>query len=997
MKKCIKLTILAVLTLALTVVASAAQEASVCPCCGKNISAISWSALPSSKVIPAGHYRLSKNATMTQYQTVESNVTLDLNGCTLTTASNKRAFYVSSGTMHVLDSVGTGSIVGGGTSADSGGLFRVRSGATLNIYSGTFSGGKVGPDAVGGNLRVEGTFNLYGGTITSGLTTDDHGGNISLSGGTVNIYGGTVENGQTFGGGRGGNFYVTSAGRLNVYGGTITGGISAGKGGNIFAYSGATIAIYGGRIDKGVSDGGGNDIYIAGEKDGKYSSLEIYGGIIGDGTDDLIQYSENNPITIYNGQFFQDVSAYLADCACMNGYTVWNYGHAEGICDASCPFVEASKNVAVFYTGEHYFVGDSQPNTCHCTHCGYVYCNPDAMAVADGKPCTTLTDVTGNTDLLSDATVEELVVTGTLNLNGHTLNAQTVVAATGDIIDVTQGQGLLKADSLSLAEKNPQLALSCDAGVRFVSMTPDTTLERLDDNTVRVRFVFEEKAAETMVDDLIKAGNTDVSVEFYLTWTNSAGQSKEKTYVCAPELLQKYAQKWDGRRFVATITGVENVTNLTCTVRLSANGVTYSDTTLKNYEAIKNVLSWENINSYPLKTSDMTVDEMRQLCVDFFEYSKTFLWTPDEDVDYVRNSSGTKDSMEQGTIYGGMPYVGNASGSPYRMMDYIDPVTGLVDMKKALPSLANGGTLDMADLLYFGSQCAKTASLGWCRVINSANLNATMYFVPSQGVILLGNIEMDESISYWTSSYQTTTVCKANGEQVMYEAYAQLQKADGLVQYTTAGHVIMAYSDAVVVRNADGTINGKESYVNIIHQAQKWTDQENEYGDQYQMKSSVNTKMTFASLYSGVYIPFTFREFHGQAEIAETILNISDADGNILIRGVISEEDRSVQITNQTENLTFSQLQAATLKSNYGISDVYVVLYNERGQEIYRYAVRNYAVCRQTLALKENDGNVTIWQYAEPETGKTYQAQIIVQCATGERPTLYSGQLTMDN
>ena len=1000
MKKIAKVIALFALALALVSVASAAEEKQVCPCCGESVDSIQWQELPANASLPAGHYRVTKDGTMLRAYTTSGEVTVDLNGFSLKTLENSRAFYTYSGTLTILDSGNTGSIAPTGAIDDNGGIFKVRAGATLNIYGGTFYGGQLPAERKGGCIRVEGTVNMYSGTITGGKTPH-HGGNVNISSGVFNLYGGTISNGETTNVGRGGNFYLTEKSELNIYGGTVSGGRSAGAGGNIFAYRGSFVNIYGGTVTGGYGVEGGNEVYVIGSRDDRYSTLNIYGGTVGSSEKSFLQYNESNPINIYGGSIGVDPKPYMADCACVYAqdgrYIVWNYGHRDGICDENCPMEVAAKDVAVFYTGEHYYVGDSQPNTCHCTRCSYIYCNPNAVAVADGKLCTTLTDVTGKTDLLSDVAVKNLVVTGTLNLNGHNLTADAVVAATGNIIDATQGQGLLIAPSLSLAEKNTYLAFRDNGGYRFATMTPDTTLERLDDNTVRVRFVFEEKAAQTMVDDLIKAGNTDVSVEFYLTYTNSQGKKTTKTYICDPALLQKYAQKWDGRRFVATITGVENVTNLTCTIRLSANGVTYSDTTLKNYEAIKNILSWENINSYPLKTSDMTVVEMRQLCVDFFEYSKTFLWTPDASVEYLRNKNDSNDTMNQGTIYGGLPYVGNASGSPYRMMDYIDPVTGLVDMKKALPALANGGKLDMADLLYFGSQCAKTASLGWCRVINSANLNATMYFVPSQGVIILGDIKMDESVSYWTSSYQTTTVCKANGEQVMYEAYAQLKKADGLVQYTTAGHVIMAYSDAVVVRNADGTINGKESYVNIIHQAQKWTDQENEYGDQYQMKSSVNTKMTFASLYSGVYIPFTFREFHGQAEIAETILNISDADGNILIRGVISETDRSVQQTHLPENLTFSQLRSATLKSNYGISDVYVVIYNERGQELYRYAVRSGAVCKQTLALKEKEGNVTVWQYAELETGKSYQAEIIVQCATGERPTLYSGQLTVDS
>ena len=41
------------------------------------------------------------------------------------------------------------------------------------------------------------------------------------------------------------------------------------------------------------------------------------------------------------------------------------------------------------------------------------------------------------------------------------------------------------------------------------------------------------------------------------------------------------------------------------------------------YPEIKEKLTWEKINSFPVKTSDMTVEEMRELCVDFFQFSKS--------------------------------------------------------------------------------------------------------------------------------------------------------------------------------------------------------------------------------------------------------------------------------------------------------------------------------------------------------------------------------------
>lgn len=1000
--------LLVALMLALAVCPAPVKAAgTICPCCQQSMSGINWSTLPATKVIPSGHYRLTGDAAMTQYQTVEEAVTLDLNGHTLTTCENKRAFYVSSGTMHVLDSVGTGVIVGNGVSADNGGIFRVRAGATLNIYSGTFSGGKVGSDTVGGNIRVEGTFNMYGGRITGGQTTDDHGGNFSVSSGIVNMYGGTVENGQTFGSGRGGNFYLTgSATRLNIYGGTVTGGISAGKGGNIFAYSGAAACIYGGTVSGGVAATGSNDIYIIGSKDDRFSSLDIYGGTVGSGESSLLRYADTNPIRIYNGTVGQDPAAFLASCACYtkagDSYTVWNPGHVENTCDGTCPYEQNFAHIEKALTGTHAYAPTHIRNTYGCSVCGNTYHNENVVAVTEKGIYTNLSDaidVGGDIWLLDDAQEEEVLLDGvTLDLNGHKLTASAVSASTGNIIDTTGGSGLLVCGSVALAGDNENIPLDVDGDLQFSSLTPEVTLERLTEDTVRVRFVFTEKAADTIIDDAVLAGNEDISIRLYLTWTDQNGTAKEKTYTCDRALLEKYAQKWDGRRFVATITGVQTVTDLTCTVQVysrAASGVTHSATTLKNVAYINEKLSWDDINSFPVKTADMTVAEMRDLCVAFFEYSKTFLWTPDESVSYIRNSSGRQDAMIQGTVYGGLPYVGNASSSPYRMMDYVNPETGLVDMKKALPALGTDDILSMADLLYFGSQCAKTASLGWGRVINSADYRRTGNLLPYHGSILLGDIVMDETKTTWTEDYRTTQVCQENGTEVMYEAYAQLQKADGLVYYTTAGHVIMAYEDAVVVRNADGTVNGNESYLRVIDQAQTWETDTNASGDSFLRKNGIGTKKTFAELYSGSYIPFTFAEFVEGDPIEETTLAITNADGTVLLSGTVRETDREFVTETAAEELTFTELCGATVTSNYGISDVYIIIYNTAGKELYRHAVRSSSAGIPTLKLAETGDQVTTWEYGEVRSGGTYHAEVVVQLYTGERPTVYSGDLTV--
>ena len=217
-----------------------------------------------------------------------------------------------------------------------------------------------------------------------------------------------------------------------------------------------------------------------------------------------------------------------------------------------------------------------------------------------------------------------------------------------------------------------------------------------------------------------------------------------------------------------------------------------------------------------------------------------------------------------------------------------------------------------------------------------------------------------------------------------------------MVYYTTAGHLIMAYSDPVVVYNDDGTINGDESYIYIIDQGQSWRTATNEAGDTYQYKSSVNEKKTFTQLFNSNYIPFTFKEFLGTDPIEVTEVALVNGK-TTLVKGIVSEQDRSFQIATTKSELTWSQLMASSITSNYGIVDAYIIVTDAYGREVYKHAVRTATAGNMNLALEETGAMVTTWETGKLTSGKTYSAQIVVQLATGERPTIWNGQLTMDN
>ena len=193
-----------------------------------------------------------------------------------------------------------GTITGGATSKNGGNIYLYHD-STLNIYGGIIEKGNA---ESGGNIgmgNAKAVVNLRGGQIKNG-TANGAGGNIRISAGTLNIYTGTISGGKTVNG-NGGSIFVTGASAtMNMYGGLVTGGYAgtgaqqrsggniyvasnsklqliddpsiAGKpmvtngetqlnnGGNIY-YGGKSLVIDGAQITGGTAPGQGTDLYIA--------------------------------------------------------------------------------------------------------------------------------------------------------------------------------------------------------------------------------------------------------------------------------------------------------------------------------------------------------------------------------------------------------------------------------------------------------------------------------------------------------------------------------------------------------------------------------------------------------------------------------------------------------------------------------------------------------------------------------------------------------------
>lgn len=228
-----------------------ATAASVCQCCTESCAWIPldntlWTRLEGN--LPSAHYQLTEDITAqhaAEGVDLYTNVCLDLAGYDIT-CSTGRLYRLNDGaTMRIADSGEGGQIITSGlpatvTSNIYGGMFYIRTGGLLQLYSGTLTMDANATDYVtrrGGIIYTYGgTFDMYGGTVTGGKVSytggDGYGGNIGIApngdneGGTVNLYGGTISDGTSYGSskGYGGNIQVFNYGTLNAYGGQITGG-----------------------------------------------------------------------------------------------------------------------------------------------------------------------------------------------------------------------------------------------------------------------------------------------------------------------------------------------------------------------------------------------------------------------------------------------------------------------------------------------------------------------------------------------------------------------------------------------------------------------------------------------------------------------------------------------------------------------------------------------------------------------------------------------------
>ena len=380
---------------------------------------------------------------------------------------------------------------------------------------------------------------------------------------------------------------------------------------------------------------------------------------------------------------------------------------------------------------------------------------------------------------------------------------------------------------------------------------------------------------------------------------------------------------------------------------------------------------YDEFMALPIANNEMTEQELRQLAVDAFKFNMTFPWTPNAPIIYTYEllDRYSDVSLPTGIAYSGMCYctgVKNATnGTLYKILNYYDPETGTLDIESMGDNMLN----------IISSACANGAIQAWNRVSADHGMQSMNCSACETNVVPVGPYTY-EPFTYnykWTTRTASNEIIAANGNDVMYESLALTHMADGLYS-SSSWHMMMVSQDPVVVRTTDGKVDPDASYLYVHEQGAGGTKRD-EYnyaqsnGVVLRPLGTIDNKYTFKQLIEKGYIPFTLKEFIGEAEIKA---------------GEAWLGKENFKIENGTE-MSVNELFSKNLCTNYTLCTVQVQVKAPDGTQLVCYNPHvNTSPTTKSVTLIDAlriqrlepyaDGKNTIHIYAQLSNGEKLEA-----------------------
>lgn len=296
------------------------------------------------------------------------------------------------------------------------------------------------------------------------------------------------------------------------------------------------------------------------------------------------------------------------------------------------------------------------------------------------------------------------------------------------------------------------------------------------------------------------------------------------------------------------------------------------------------------------------------------------LWSPAKTFTYSRrnNSQGLKADKEEtpndvftfyaGRIYQGIPYT-HGSGSYYSWLSYATSrdENGVYTLTGLTTQHLNGKSSNRVNLCArLGNDCADQLFWAWGRISGSISFRGTASMTEFYGCLKVG--DYDYTGTAFSAENNTKQIVKANGEQRMFAAYAQLQKGDGMTLVNTGGegHAVMVVSTEAVYLD-DGTIDGEKSFVTVLEQTSGCErDQKSYYNEQIGAEvypcEIMDKAWSYNEIFKKGYLPMTCKEL------------------------VDPSPRPAAQITDYTDAPSLDNMFGGVIQANYRISSITVTI-----------------------------------------------------------------------
>lgn len=329
---------------------------------------------------------------------------------------------------------------------------------------------------------------------------------------------------------------------------------------------------------------------------------------------------------------------------------------------------------------------------------------------------------------------------------------------------------------------------------------------------------------------------------------------------------------------------------------------------ITNYFGTEEAVSWETmlVRDNSQKPEQPHIQEKREKVVQYMYDMATVEWHVREPV--IHNCT-CQLSICHGTFsadftYYGPPYNHKAGG--YSRFVYSLGEDGCLE-----DFVTTAGEYDGYDM-YIGTDCSGATVLAFRTVSTEVSFYQTKDESPiyGKGTYPVGDYVWDLGLDLTANAHDTKKYTDYNGDTVMYDSYAQLRMGDAVIyRHDTGGHSRVCSSDAVVVRDETGKINGQYSYVLMHEQGVLTRDEEKRTYTTWK----VDEKYTFENLYGHYYLPITIKEFiTGEFPEVECTLEGGLSDSRLgLTTGTIHSNYAldyvTVQLADDAGNIVFNQ------------------------------------------------------------------------------------------